>query len=73
MNKHINNYTAKDYWIRFLANYKNDTKTEMIKSLCEKNKPINSATERTSVRERAEFPCATSTHYNDATFCTSKT
>ncbi|MEL3907554.1 MAG: hypothetical protein P1P64_00880 [Treponemataceae bacterium] len=20
MNKHINNYTAKDYWIRFLGN-----------------------------------------------------
>ncbi|MEL3908515.1 MAG: Rpn family recombination-promoting nuclease/putative transposase, partial [Treponemataceae bacterium] len=45
MNKHINNYTAKDYWIRFLANYKEDTKTEMIKSLCEKNKGVNMANE----------------------------
>ncbi|MEL3907753.1 MAG: Rpn family recombination-promoting nuclease/putative transposase [Treponemataceae bacterium] len=45
MNKHINNYTAKDYWIRFLANYKNDTKTDELETLCKLNQGVNMANE----------------------------
>ncbi|MEL3908962.1 MAG: hypothetical protein P1P64_08160, partial [Treponemataceae bacterium] len=41
----VDNYTAQDFWIRFLGNYKSDVKTKALKSLCEKNEGVNMANE----------------------------
>ncbi|MEL3907605.1 MAG: PD-(D/E)XK nuclease family transposase, partial [Treponemataceae bacterium] len=45
LKKDIGNYTAQDFWIRFLGNYKSDAKTKALKSLCEKNEGVNMANE----------------------------
>ncbi|MEL3909210.1 MAG: hypothetical protein P1P64_09435 [Treponemataceae bacterium] len=41
LDKDIDNYTAQDFWIRFLGNYKSDVKTQALQSLCEKNEGVN--------------------------------
>ncbi|MEL3907866.1 MAG: PD-(D/E)XK nuclease family transposase, partial [Treponemataceae bacterium] len=45
LDKDIDNYTAQDFWIRFLGNYQSDVKTKALKSLCEKNEGVNMANE----------------------------
>ncbi|MEL3908564.1 MAG: hypothetical protein P1P64_06060, partial [Treponemataceae bacterium] len=45
LDKDIANYTAQDFWIRFLGNYKSDVKTKALKTLCEKNEGVNMANE----------------------------
>ena len=34
MSKDIADYTAKDFWIRFLSNYAEDKESGMLKKLC---------------------------------------
>ena len=43
LNKEINDYTKKDYWIRFLAHYKQDKESGMLEDLCKREKGINGA------------------------------
>ncbi|MEL3904805.1 MAG: hypothetical protein P1P63_06820, partial [Treponemataceae bacterium] len=43
LNKEINDYTKKDYWIRFLAHYKQDKESGMLDDLCKREKGIDGA------------------------------
>ncbi|MEL3907663.1 MAG: PD-(D/E)XK nuclease family transposase, partial [Treponemataceae bacterium] len=45
LDKDIDTYTAQDFWIRFLGNYKSDAQTKALQSLCEKNEGVNMANE----------------------------
>lgn len=43
--KSIEDYTLKDFWIRFLSNYEQDKKSGMLKKLCELEEGIRMAEE----------------------------
>ena len=43
--KRLEEYTLKDFWIRFLANYENDKKSGMLEKLCNLEEGIRMAEE----------------------------
>ena len=43
MKKNIAEYTAKDFWIRFLGNYAEDRKSGMLEQLCKREEGIRMA------------------------------
>ena len=50
MKKRLEEYSLKDFWIRFLANYEEDKKSGMLEELCKLEESIKMA-EATLFRE----------------------